>query len=608
MSDKTKGAEAANEQKKKGISRREFLRNTGLAVGGVALGGALLSGCSPSESSAGGAEEKWDYEADVVVIGAGGAGLPAALKARADGASVMIVDCNWDIGGHAATSGGNLHSGAGTNIQAKYGITDTPDMYYLDHTTNLTTEARFNNRSVTREIANSMAEAFEFILDSGVIIYDRDPTKGTSYLEGGESPESVPRDTLVDVEAEKWVSYNSGVDATQGDAKRGMGLVRPLERTAREQGVEFLMNYHMDKIVREGHLSGRVLGIECSYTPTILPGESEPLQGLNADQDIQTTQEMVRIKANKGVVICTGGHTSNVKFRMLFDPRLTEEYDGVAGDPFSFQDASGELAAMAIGATLGTMANQTQASGAHITQPSAFGTQYGYRNLRFYPESPIWPLVRARGIMCTTYDGVVLVNMLGERFWREDQSQTADYFAAAMASVVIDGDSPTDARRLGGPIWAIFDQATVDRREWTVEPPFVDIEDGRFFKGETLEELAQNVINKYFTDINMDPAKLAESIEQFNAAVDGAEDVFGREGALDDKIATGPFYAAWATPCLHDTLTGLNVTPDHQVLDIYSEPIPGLFCAGESAAGMKIHGFGRVITAGYVAGRSAAKG
>ena len=64
-----------------------------------------------------GTKVKWDYQADVVIIGAGGAGLPAGLKAIEDGASVLFVETNWDVGGHAAVSEGQLHSGASTVSQ-----------------------------------------------------------------------------------------------------------------------------------------------------------------------------------------------------------------------------------------------------------------------------------------------------------------------------------------------------------------------------------------------------------------------------------------------------------------------------------------------------------
>ena len=58
----------------------------------------------------------------------------------------------------------------------------------------------------------------------------------------------------------------------------------------------------------------------------------------------------INIRARKAVIVGTGGHTGNVNFRRMFDPRLTEEYCGLAGMPWSDQDGSGELASIAIGA------------------------------------------------------------------------------------------------------------------------------------------------------------------------------------------------------------------------------------------------------------------
>ena len=58
--------------------------------------------------------EKWDLEADVVVIGSGATGLPAAIRSRDQGASVIVVEANYDIGGHAILNGGNVPLGGGT--------------------------------------------------------------------------------------------------------------------------------------------------------------------------------------------------------------------------------------------------------------------------------------------------------------------------------------------------------------------------------------------------------------------------------------------------------------------------------------------------------------
>ena len=96
------------------LSRRQFLKGTALSAAGLAAAGILGPQASVAEQADAGIQ--WDYEADVVVIGAGGAGLPAALKAMEDGASVLLVEANWDVGGHCAVSGGNLHSGCGTEI------------------------------------------------------------------------------------------------------------------------------------------------------------------------------------------------------------------------------------------------------------------------------------------------------------------------------------------------------------------------------------------------------------------------------------------------------------------------------------------------------------
>src|SRR6202140_77494 len=59
----------------------------------------------------------WDLPADVVVVGSGAAGLPASISAAEQGASVIVVEQNYDIGGHAIESGGNIALGGGTRLQ-----------------------------------------------------------------------------------------------------------------------------------------------------------------------------------------------------------------------------------------------------------------------------------------------------------------------------------------------------------------------------------------------------------------------------------------------------------------------------------------------------------
>lgn len=69
------------------------------------------------------------YEVDVVIVGAGGAGLAAAIRASQDGADVLVVEKQGIIGGATTRSGGKVMA-AGTDIQKEAGISDNDEMMY----------------------------------------------------------------------------------------------------------------------------------------------------------------------------------------------------------------------------------------------------------------------------------------------------------------------------------------------------------------------------------------------------------------------------------------------------------------------------------------------
>lgn len=546
----------------------------------------------------------WDYEADVIVVGAGGSGLPAALKALDEGSSVLLVEANFDVGGHMAVSEGQFHSGGGTVDQEEWDIEDSADLYYYDHTRGSSINSRYNDREYTRSIANSMAETYDWILDNGVETLDVEPMIRAYYRDGGNDGDSVGRMTYVD--ASEWENTYTGTEAA------GIGISRPLEQTLRDEGAEFLLNYHMDKVYREDVFDGRVTGIQASYSPTILPGEDEPLESQMSEGNIEEDRENVNIRAEQAVILCTGGSTGNVEFRTMLDPRLEEYMDGLAGMPFSDQDASGEYAAMEIGSALGSLGNYTSVVGANITAPSRFGTQYGYGG-GWTEDSVIWPLVRANGIV-PDFDSLAIVNMVGERIGNEDQyalsqmdTDREEFFDQALTGTFIDLEGDGNAEAYGGPLWAIMDEAAVERNGWDMDAEGVlDYEEGYAFRADTLEELAETIVNKYHEDIEMDPEVLVETIERYNSFVESGEDEdWGRETTLVNTIEEGPFYALWATPSMHDTLAGIRVDGNMQVVDIYGQTIPNFFAAGEVSGGMRVHGLGRVMTSGYIAGRAA---
>ncbi len=104
-------------------------------------------------------------------------------------------------------------------------------------------------------------------------------------------------------------------------------VARPLEASARKKGVRFLLNYKMTSILREGaNATSRVLGITVQYNPHVMPGSSMPLKSFRAEGNIDSTQPTMSLRARKAVIVATGGSTSHVEFRRMFDPRLTPRY------------------------------------------------------------------------------------------------------------------------------------------------------------------------------------------------------------------------------------------------------------------------------------------
>jgi hypothetical protein len=346
------------------VSRRSFLSKGAAGVGATAFAGV---GANEAE-----AEVRWDLSADVVVIGAGVAGLPAAITARDLGASVIVVDENFDIGGRGMLSGGRVHLGGGHALQQKAGIKDTADQVFADWVRHDAAVAKYSDRDLVRVFADENVATFDFLVENGAEFRDR-PI-------GPEAASTVPR-TFVTLE---W-HVPSEVYAP-GGGRDGSGLVRRLEESARKKGVQILLRHEMKSIIREPGSSGKVVGIAVTH----------PNGTLN-------------IEARRGLVVATGGHTGNVNFRRTFDPRLTEEYQQ-ACMPCVYQGAKGELVAMDVGAALWATANQTNESGSAITKTRHIGCRWGYSSLVFRPESKLFPLAKATGLTVRDWQDMIFVN------------------------------------------------------------------------------------------------------------------------------------------------------------------------------------------------------
>jgi succinate dehydrogenase/fumarate reductase flavoprotein subunit len=580
------------------LSRRDFIKTTAAGAGAAAV-----AGLGTQEVHAAPLPVRWEHEADVIVIGAGATGLPAAIQAAEEGASVILIDANTDVGGHAILSGGNMALGGGTSKQKKYGVIDSPDILFSDLTDwsivepNGFPDYRYNDKEIIRAFADESANTYEWLVAHGVIFVDKAP----DTLGGHACGNSAPREHHAAPMA--WPQVQTGVAVSPEHAattSSGVGLIRPLEAAAKKAGVKILLAHKMSSLIRENPGSGRVIGISATT-----PGKT------------------VNVRAKKGVILGTGGHSSNVNFRRIFDPRLTEEYQ-VAGEPYSYQDASGELAAMAIGASLWGAYNQTGEFGQNVTKAGWIGCQYGYVNLSWQPDSPIFSKARASGLFVKDYQDVILVNLAGLRFYDETAGQfpannynfvknyvprsyrnAADikYAPANFINAALAGTGDTHAG--GGPIWAVFDSDAVKREGWTVSPPHVDTGEGYFFSADTIADLARKIVNKYQRS-PMPPEALENTVTRYNSFVDAGKDEDFGKPAPEHKIQTPPFHAAWATPVIHDTRSGLRINAKCQVMDLDGNVINGLYCGGESAGGFSMHGLARCTVQGRIAGRNAA--
>jgi len=578
-----------------------------LRGGSAAAALASASFATPSEALAQSARPPllWQQTADVIVIGSGAAGLPASIVAREAGSSVVLIEAEKDIGGHAITSGGNVPLGGGTSLQKKYGVNDSPDLLFRDLTDwsvvepNGFPDYRYNDREIIRAFADNSAPTYEWLVKHGVVFVDKAP----DGFGGTSVGNSVPREAHSAVM--NWPMVQTGKAADPAIApltSSGNGLMRPLEAAAKKVGVQLLLQHKMVGLYRQSPNGGRVTGVVV----------------------VDNTGKKITIRARKAVIIATGGSSGNVNFRRMFDPRLTEEYCGIAGMPWSDQDAVGEIAAMGVGASLWGLYNQTGEFGSNLTKPGFIGCQYGYVNLQWMPGSPVFSKARASGLQVRNWQDLILVNMLGKRFYDETgpQYDSNDYNSinpytqdsylnaknvafnpknwidAAMAGF-------NDGHNGGGPIWAIFDADAVAREKWNPTPPNVDTGAGFFFSANTIGELASAIKMKY-QRLPMPPDALQDSVTRYNSFVDsGTDSDFGKPKPLY-KIAKPPFYAAWSTPVVHDTRAGLRINAKCQVMDMNGSVIPGLYSGGESAGGFSQHGLARAACQGYIAGKNAA--
>lgn len=121
---------------------------------------------------------------DVIVVGAGSAGMPLAICAAERGARVLVLDGNDHLGGQLHWSSGQL-SAAGTRLQAAKGIHDTPELHLAD-------AVRISRGTVSvphlKPVIDGCAATLHWLLDAGYAVMPDHP-----IIYHAHEPYSIPR-------------------------------------------------------------------------------------------------------------------------------------------------------------------------------------------------------------------------------------------------------------------------------------------------------------------------------------------------------------------------------------------------------------------------------
>ncbi|MFN8147557.1 MAG: flavocytochrome c [Candidatus Nanopelagicales bacterium] len=433
---------------------------------------------------------------DVLVLGAGQAGLTAAVAAAQQGARVLVLEKLPHPGGSTAMSSG-LTAYAGTDEQRALGIEDSPEALKADI---LATGQHRNDEALVDVYCREQLTTYRWLKELGV-------EYGHVHAASGQS---VPRSHATDPSR----------------------MIDTLARRAEELGVRIIFGVRAFQLLVD---DGAVTGVL-----------------------VENGGALVEVEAGS-VVIATGGFSRNLELLDRFVPQMVHAIHG--GSPGS--EGDGLLMAWKAGADFRD-------------------TPYVKGTFGIHPGDD--PRENGTGILAV-YKGAIAVDVRGRRFTDESKpyKEIGDACLALPEHVA----------------WQVFDQQTMDKDDPEVHIYWFSgrLATGLLEKADTVEELAER--------IGVPADELRRTVDDYNAAVRGERaDQFGRtslSGTSEPptEISQGPFYAHLSGASVLATYCGLTVDAETQVLDVYGEPIPGLYAAGEVTGGF--HG------AGYVTGTSVGK-
>ena len=472
-----------------------------------------------------GGEETADLviDTDIVVIGAGGAGMTAALAASDAGKSVLVLESQPAVGGNSVKSTGGMNAS-----KTVYQDTNTFDESAGIEKTLKAAEAYADNEAITA-LATTVKEQWESWQASPNGYFDSPELFALDTLIGGKGindPELV--NTLVNNSAAA-IEYLDSIGIHLNNvAAFGGASVKRIHRPVDESGKTVSVGAYTVPLLEAACQGRDNLALLTDVTATkLLTDESGAVCGVEARGK---AGNKITVNA-KAVILATGGFGANLDMVVQYKPELagfmTTNAAGIQGQ--------GILMAVEIGADTVDM-----------------------------EQIQIHPTVQADTASLITEglrgDGAILVNANGERFI--DEVGTRDVVSAAE---IAQPDSFS---------WLVVDQKMVDQS--SVIQGY--IKRGLMLQGDSYEALA--------AELGIPADAFAATMEKWNGYVADRNDPdFGRT-SFARPLDTAPYYAVKVTAGIHHTMGGLKIDSKAHVLNKNGEIIPGLFAAGEVTGGV----------------------
>ena len=488
---------------------------------------------------------------DVVVVGAGGAGMTAAITATDAGKKVIVVESQPIAGGNSVRSTGGMNA-AKTPYQDKNEFKEAAGV----EKTLATAAEKFADNETITALAATVKSQWDAYQANPQGYFDSVELMELDTLIGGKgknNPELVKALAENSAAAIEWLA-SIGADVKNVGAfggasvKRihrpvnadgkvtavGAYIVPILEKNLQDRNVQFLFDTTANEIIMK---DGKAVGIKAT-------GKDGHKVTINA----------------KSVVIATGGFGANAEMVEKYKPELkgfaTTNAEGAQGQGIDMATAAGA-------ATVDMDQIQIHPT-VHIEEDG---------NAHLITEG-------LRG------DGAILVNAEGKRFY--DEVSTRDKVSAAIIA------QPEKSA------WLVVDQSMVDKS--AVIAGY--IKSGYTVTGATYEELAKAM--------GVDETTFVSTMNTWNQAVEAKSDAEFNRTSFANPLTAAPYYAIKITPAVHHTMGGIVINPKAEVLNEKGEVISGLFAAGEVTGG--VHGANRLggnavadfTVFGRIAGQSAA--